>query len=237
MALKDSWVTKNFTPADDLAAEREAALLEEMGLEDRDIKKLQQQMLSPDEAVCAKAEELSHIRTTRGRKPEWQEFLDVKARMGRVLPGGEIIYRLRKLLPQLRCHDGTIKGTISLFTPVVRTFEDGFHPGWEYVGWIYRDWNPEYQIDYCDEDGVPIGKRQGWRTLLLNNIIKMDGDGKIVLKERGLVQNGTGLPLRILTEQAADKIFGPACGYSASLYRRALWNFRNGRNEKAAWAF
>lgn len=228
MPLSDSFVRKDFLPDDVKERERADALLDEMGLSDRDVKKLQAQMLSHKEAVIAKQEELTHIRQTKGRKPEWLEFLDVKARMGRVLASSEIIYNLRTVLPQLRCADGRVRDTISLFTPVTRTYEDGFHPGYTYLGWIHFGWNPEYTIDYCDEDGIPRGKRNGWRNILMHAITEKDGDGKWVLKAQGVVQNGTGKPLRILTEEQAEEAFGyPTNGEASSLYRRALYLFRN----------
>lgn len=228
MPLSDSFVRKDFLPNDVLEHERAEALLDEMGLSDRDVKKLQNQMLSHEEAVCAKQEELTRMRQTKGRKPEWQEFLDAKARMGRVLDSSEVIYKLQTILPQLRCADGRVRETISLFTPVIRTYEDGFHPGYTYLGWVHRGWNPEYTLDYCDDDGVPRGKRNGWRNILRFCITEKDGDGKWVLKGQGVVQNGTGKALRILTEEQAESAFGyPTNGEAASLYRRALYYFRN----------
>jgi hypothetical protein len=140
-------------------------------------------------------------------------------------------------LPQLRCADGRVRKTLSLFSPVVRTYEDGFHPGWEYLGWIQSHLNPEYTIDIVDADGVPKGKINGWRTFLLNVIIRKDGTGKWILKSNGVVADGTGLPLKIITEEQALRAFGyPTNGATASEYRRQLWEFRNGKQvNPIAW--
>lgn len=228
MALSDSYVRKDFLPADELEHARAEQLLDEMGLTDRDLGRLRNQMLSHDEAVAAKQEELTHIRQHKGRKPEWQEFLNAKARMGRVFYANDFIARLQTILPQLRCADGRVRETIALFTPLIRTYEDGFHAGWDYIGWIHSTWNPEYTIDYCDEDGVPRGRRNGWRNILLSGITRKDGTGKWTLKGQGVVQDGTGKPLKVITEEQALEAFGyPSNGDTASLYRKALWEFRN----------
>lgn len=238
MALSDSYIKTDFLPNDELEHRRAEQLLDEMGLADRDINKLRNQMLSADEAVIAKQEELTAIRQHRGRKPEWQEFLDVKARMGHVLHAHDFIAKLKMILPQLRCADGRVFGTIALFTPVLRTYDDGFHPGWSYIGWVHNLWNPEYTIDYCDEDGVPRGRRNGWRNILLNSIIATDGTGEWTLKGNGVVQDGTGKPLKIITEEKALEAFGyPTNGATASLYRMQLWEFRNGKRRNKTFSF
>jgi hypothetical protein len=153
------------------------------------------------------------------------------------LSGHDVIRHLRTILPQLRCADGRVRKTLSLFSPVVRTYEDGFHPGWEYLGWIQSHLNPEYTIDIVDADGVPKGKINGWRTFLLNVIIRKDGTGKWILKSNGVVADGTGLPLKIITEEQALRAFGyPTNGATASEYRRQLWEFRNGKQvNPIAW--
>lgn len=237
MALIDSWVKKTFTAEDDKFASAEDALLDEMGLTRNDTDKLRKTMLSADEAVAAKAEEQTRIRQHRSRKENWLAFLDTKARMGKVLPACEVIRNLRKVIRGLVCADGRVRGTISLFAPCIKTYEDGFHWGHEYLGWIQKNLNPEYEIDVVDDDGVPKGQIRGWRSLLLNLQTRTDGDGKWQLKGQGVVQNGSGLPLRILTEESALKAFGyPTNGSTASEYRRQLFEFRNGkRTNPTAW--
>lgn len=235
--MSDDFVKKHFT-ADQIAVEeRKSALLDEMGLTLADTEKLRKTMLSADEAVVAKSEENTRIRQHKGRKKNWQVFLDTKARMGRVLSGNDVIKHLRTILPHLRPADGRVRQTVSLFSPIVRTFEDGYHAGWEYLGWIQKNLNPEYEIDICDNDGVPRGQIRGWRTLLLSLITRKDGTGQWQLKEKGIVQDGSGLPLKIITERMALEAFGdPSNGATSSEYRRQLWEYRNGkRTNPVAW--
>lgn len=229
--LSDSWIKKYFSNEDELERRRREAVIEEMGLEDGDIKKLQGQMLSPDEAVQAKQEEMTRIRQFKGRKENWLEFVDRQARMGRVLYGREFIRLLRQAIPQLRCADAPVRGQISLFAPVLCTYENGFHWGHRYVGWCQNDFNPEYEIDLTDKDGIATRQYRGWRTTLLNLLTARDGDGSWGLNNRmQIVRNGTGLPLNIVNEDQILKIFGyPTNGIIASNYRRQLWEFRNGR--------
>lgn len=230
--MSDNFVKKSFTEEDITWHSKEEALLDEMGISRDETEKLRKTMLSADEAVCAKQEELTAIRQHKGRKENWQEFLDVKARMGRVMYGPDVLRQLRIILPNMVALDGRVRGTISLNTPVVRTYEDGFHWGMDYIGWIYRGENPEYTIDIVDEDGVPKGNRQGYRTLLLQNIVRVDGTGKWVLKANGVVQDGSGWPLKVITEEQAFQAFGsPSMGQGGDSYRRQLWEFRNGKKK------
>jgi hypothetical protein len=227
--LSDSWIKKEFAAPEIRTIEQQESLLEEMGITKEDSAYLRKSALSADEAVAAKQEELSNIRTHKGRKKNWLEYLDLKARMGLVLPGCEVIRRLRTILPQLLVYDGRVRGTWGLVSPVTKTFENGFHSGWEYLGWAHSDWNPEFEIDFIDEDGVPKGRRQGYRTLLLNLITRKDGTGTFQLKERGIVRDGTGDPLKIITEEQALQAFGRPTTAVASNFRMQLWEWRNGR--------
>jgi hypothetical protein len=233
--LSDSWIKKEFAPTEVHAIEQQEALIEEMGISKSDAEYLRKSAMSAEEAVAAKKEELSTIRTNKGRKDNWLEYLDQQARMGFIMPGCEVVRRLRTILPQLLVYDGRVRQTWGLTSPIIKTFENGeFKRGWEYLGWIHADWNPEYEIDFIDEDGVPKGRRQGYRTLLLNLITRMDGDGKWQLKadksgNMRVMQNGTSDPLKIITEEGALQAFGyPKNGPTASNYRRQLWEWRNG---------
>lgn len=229
MGLADSFVKKEITPLEEAEQQRQDLLLEEMGLTRSDTDKLRAQMLSAKESIAAKEEELTRIRQKKGRKTEWQEFLDIKARMGHMMQSGDLLFKLKQIIPGLKWCPGTIRNTYSLVAPVTRTYDDGFHWGIDYLGWIDSRWSPEYEIDLVDKDGVAIGQKRGWRTVLLNLITRKDGDGKWVLKSNGVVQNGTGRPLNVLTEAKADVVFGyPSNGPTASIYRRTLWEFRNG---------
>lgn len=229
--MSDDFVKKYFPAEEETWHNKEAALMEEMGITGTtaaDAKKLRNTMLPAQEAVIAKQEEMTHIRQHKGRRDDWEDYLDMRARMGKVMMGSELIRKLRVLLPDLKCADGLVRGTISLSSPVVRSYEDGHHWGMDYIGWIYQDFNPEYQIDIVDEDGVPKGNRQGWRTFLMRNITRKDGTGEVTLKGQGFVKDGTGLPLKILNETDVKRVFGEPSGAARSKYVRQLWRFRHG---------
>src|SRR5258708_35425396 len=115
MSLTDSYVKKEFVPGSELEEQRKADLMEEMGLTTNDVDKLRAMMLSSDEAVCAKSEELEKIRQHKGRKEEWEEFVDAKRRMGKVLHHSEIIRRLRRIVPSLIVAPGAQHNRISLY--------------------------------------------------------------------------------------------------------------------------
>ena len=241
--LTDSWVKKEFSAPEVRTIEQQEALLDEMGITKEDSAYLRKSALSADEAVAAKKEELATIRTHKGRKKNWLAFLDQQARMGLVLPGCEVISRLRSIIPQLLVYDGRVRGTWGLASPVVKMFDNGeFKHGWEYLGWCHSDWNPEFEIDFVDDDGVPRGRRQGYRTILLSLITRMNGTGKWQLKSdrngnARIMQDGTGDPLKIISESAALEAFGcPTNGPVASLYRMQLWEWRNGHKlSPIAW--
>lgn len=241
MPLSDSWVKKEFAPTEVQAIEQQEALLEEMGVTQSDAAYLRKSAMSADEAVAAKKEELSTIRAHKGRKDNWLEFIDMKARMGCIMPGCEVVRRLRSILPNLLVYDGRVRQTWGLASPVVKTFENGeFKKGWEYLGWCHADWNPEYEIDLVDDDGVPTGiRRQGYRTILLSLITRRDGSGKWDMKadkhgNMRVMRDGTGEALKIITEEGALQAFGyPTNGPTASNYRRQLWEWRNGKKVNA----
>lgn len=243
MPLSDSWVKKEFAPTEVHAIEQQEALIEEMGISKSDAAYLRKSALSADEAVAAKKEELSTIRSHKGRKGNWLEYLDQQARMGYILPGCEVVRRLRTIIPQLRVYDGRVRGTWGLISPVTKTYDNGeFKKGWCYLGWVYADWNPEYEIDLIDEDGVAKGRRQGYRTVLLNLQTVMDGTGAWDMKadkhgNMRVMRDGTGLPLKIITEAQTLEAFGyPTNGPTASNYRKQLWEWRNGRKlSPIAW--
>ena len=222
MALSDSYVKKEFSKIDELEEQRKGALLDEMGISQREVDKLRATMLSPDEAVCAKTEELERIRQHKGRKEDWEEFVDAKRRMGRVLYHSDVIYALRKIVPNLVVGPGGQRDCISLYvTRNVPTSEIDGYRGMRkhlevpiYVSWIPEGWIPEYEIDHVNDVGVAIGQKRGWRTVLLRLIARSDERGR---------------PTSLASERAVDSVFGyPSNGPTASWYRRALYEFRNG---------
>jgi len=222
LALADSFVKTEFSPEVDLEARRKEALLEEMGLTTHDVDKLRATMLSADEAVHAKREELERIRRHKGQKTDWEEFVDVKRRMGHVRHHSDIIRRLRRVVPSLVVAPGGQKNRIGLYVVKnVPTDEIENCLPWRtryidcpiYVGWLELGWSPEYEIDIVNDVGVAVGQRRGWRTLLLRLIARRDQAGRA---------------RSVVSEERADAVFGfPSNGPTASNYRRQLWWFRN----------
>src|SRR5271170_5677277 len=136
--------------------EDQEALLDSMGLSLHEANYLRTQMFSADEAVAAKGEEITRIKQHKGRRSDWEELADAKARMGRPMHHSEFIRKLRTIVPSLIVTDGRVKGTLSLFmvrsTPIKEVPD---YKGPEktnvacpvYFGWIHSGDMPEYEID------------------------------------------------------------------------------------------
>lgn len=237
--MSDNYIKKNFS-ADAIAeAERQEALLEEMGINRTETEKLRKMMLSADEAVCAKGEELERIRQHKGRKKDWDEYTDVKRRMGRVMHHSELIRCLRTIVPTLFVAQGAQRNRLGLYsvrsTPISEVPD---YKGTErfsfscpiYIGWLEMNEMPEYEIDIVNDAQIPIAQKRGWRTVLLRMIVRWNYQTDF----RGdLVVDIWGRPTRtsrasIITEDQALKAFGePTAGITASGYRHQLYNFRN----------
>jgi len=232
MALSDSFIRNrtSLTPAQKEQLKQEEmkqALLEEAGLEGKDANYLRKQMLSSEEAVEAKQEELDNSRIKKSRKKDWEEFVDEKRRMGHALHHSEILPRLHRLIPNLEVRDGRIKDAISLYIwDRNHPFEDPLLPGGKkvggvvFLGWLKKGYNPEYEIDIVNDVGIARGQKRGWRTLLLRMICRRHPE--------------TFAPTSLFTEEQALAEFGlPSNGETASEYRRQLYEFRNTSPERA----
>jgi hypothetical protein len=247
MALQDSYVKKGFEPGDELEEQRKADLLEEMGISQHEVDKLKKMMLSADEAVCAKQEELVDIRQKKGRKEEWEEFVDAKRRMGRVLHHSEIIRRLRGIIPGLLVDRAAQVNRLSLYvvknTPVAEIKDYplenkgmAFVDVPYFISFLELGESPEYEIDLTNDVQVAIAQKRGYRTLLLRLIMRRATHCKACehFDPKGFVAHPhpslKGRPTSIITEEQALKAFGlPTNGMqTASNYRRQLHQFRNG---------
>lgn len=81
----------------------------------------------------------------------------------------------------------------------------------EYIAYCQVPCMYEWSVLRLDAHGLPNGEDfRGWRTVLSQLIIK-----------------------EILTEEKAHKIFGEPSGPASVIYRRTLWNFRNGIGRRA----
>lgn len=228
MALQDSFVKKIFTPEEDALfkkQEEENAFLSAAGLEDKDINKLKKTLVRSDEAIAARKEQLINVRQRKGRKKDWHEYVDAKRRMGRVIHHSELLRKIRNMVPSIIANDGRIDNTISLYK------YDGsmFSPTYGrvlYLGWIHYGWNPEYEIDICNDAGVPISQKRGWRTILLRWITRRATIEKVNIFGRAVI---TKIRAPIITEEQAYQHFGyPTNGATASNFREALYAWRNG---------
>lgn len=232
--LSDSWIKKDLSPTQEQIGREEEmkrAFLEEAGLEDVSAEKLRKSMLSADEAIIAKQEQLEEVRIRKSRKADWDEYVDAKRRWGRALHHSDLIRQLSILIPNLYVTDGFMKhkdGSVDLSLYIWdRTAE--FEPdprkakivgGTVYLGYLHQNWNPEYEIDFVNDVGVAIRKLRGWRTTLLSLICRRDAK--------------TFLPKSLITEDQAYETFGyPTNGETASNFRRGLWKFRNTSPEQA----
>lgn len=205
----DTFVKKNWRSEDEFSEnerERLNAVLTEAGLEGRDVDKLRKTMLSSDEAVAARKEELLNIKQRRGMKPDQEELYDVKKRMGRVMHHSDFICLLRRAVRTLFAFPGAQNNRIGLyFVPL--------NASPKYITWCELGYMPEYEIDIPNEEGIPVGQRRGWRTVLMRAIMLSDAEGH---------------PYRLISEPFAEKLFGnPTNGATASKYRQHLYEWRN----------
>lgn len=240
MALADSYVKQEFTPETDLEEQRKDALLEEMGITRHETDKLKKMMLSANEAVCAKKEEQVKIRQHKGRKDDWEEFVEVKRRLGHVMWHSEIIRRLRLIVPSLIVAQGGQLNRIGLY--VTRNMAVSEIPDYPltangmlytdvpiYIGWLELGESPEYEIDVVNDVQVAVDHRTGWRTLLLRLIARRAAHCKQCEHNPKFHLGQKGRPTSLISEHAAERVFGyPSNGPTASNYRRQLWEFRNG---------
>lgn len=134
-------------------------------------------------------------------KPE--EYADTESRIGRVIHSSQLINRLRKIGDRngitfhYRQHPQPGKATL-LFRKI---HADEL----EVACWVQLGYMPEYSILRFDTHGVPLDeRRRGWRTCLLQMILK-----------------------GIITEEQADKEFGEPRGPASTRYRETLYGFRN----------
>ena len=229
MSLIDSFVKKEFTPVEletHKRQEEQDAYLAEAGLEDRDTAKLRKTMLPYKEAIAARSEQLQNIRQRKGRKDDWQEYLDVRRRMGRVLHHSDLLRNLRKLMPDLIVVDGRIRSTISIYT-IDRNLQSPTLGKVLYLGWLHYGSNPEYEIDIVNDAGIPIGQRRGWRTTLLRLLTRREKQDVVDISGKVVKQIRVRAPL--IYERDVQDVFGsPSNGGTASNYRQALYVWRNG---------
>lgn len=128
------------------------------------------------------------------------DYADVEARIGRVMDHGEFITKLRQV--GITCF---YKQHIHADKAVLYYSKDGIAEA-EIACWVQIGKMPELSIMNFDAHGAPLAeRRRGWRTCLLQMILK-----------------------GIITEEKADKTFGkPGNGKAFDKYNSLLQAFRN----------
>jgi hypothetical protein len=152
------------------------------------------------EELCRQKEKSDEV----AKEYRWvtpDEYADEGPRIGRVLHSSELISLLRNKC-HLKCwyRDHPQPRKVTL---VVQRWSLAPEVGC----WVQLGFMPEYTIMGFDEHGVPLAERyRGWRTCVLQLILK------------GLI-----------SEDAANKVFGYAHGPVCDRYLETLYGFRNRR--------
>lgn len=130
-----------------------------------------------------------------------EEYADIEPRIGKPMSYDRFIAKLRsecKLKCFYREHPHQDKLTL------VYTDLHGTQP-LETACWVQYGWMPEFSIMRFDEHGVPLNeRRRGWRTCLLQMILK-----------------------GILKESKVTEAFGEATGPASERYNSLLYANRN----------
>lgn len=132
------------------------------------------------------------------------EYKDEGPRIGRVIHSDEFLGDLRRCIGN-SCwyaqHPQPRKLTL------LYDREDGQGP--QVMCWVQAGYMPEFSFMNFDQYGVPLDeKRRGWRTPLLQLILK-----------------------GIVSEETANKVFGRASGPASERYNRMLYEWRNRHEE------
>lgn len=135
-----------------------------------------------------------------------EDYRDDRARVGRVIPSGEFLEHIRRLVPELYITDGRIVGDVAIFRTYPQPQERLGGQDFEYLFYCPTGLLTEYSLYEFDEarDVAVREKLRGWRTVLLRLI------------RCGLLSQGT-----------CDKEFGPALGPASSVWYRSLYQYRN----------
>lgn len=167
--------------------------------------------------VYAKDKEDSIRQVSSYRMEEQETLTDEKARMVGRMGSREFIEKLRA--NGVRCFTyqvqsgntpATMVNTVGLWC-VVPGQEQAGHiyngAGHQYMTWMDIPFMFEWSVLRLDPHQLPIGEKyRGWRTVL----------SKLIRR-------------KVFTEQKAHEIFGIPSGATSKIYKRTLYDFRNGR--------
>ena len=127
-----------------------------------------------------------------------EEYKDHGPRIGKLMSHADLITKLRKA--GIRCHYRQHLHDDKATLYVIHQGEEKF-AAWVQINGLM----PEYEFVNFDDKGVVVNtRRRGWRTVLLQMILK-----------------------GFITEELAQKVFGPAQGPASNRYNATLYAIRN----------
>lgn len=140
------------------------------------------------------------------RKQRWEnqeDYEDDEARQGKWMHSGELICRIKKLVPNIYIRDGNFEGDLAVYKIYPSPRENGLD--FEYMFYIPTGWLPENSLIEFDDRDVPVREKQrGWRTPLLR-LIKA----------------------KMLTEEDCREEFGDPTPGANVVWDRELCKYRN----------
>lgn len=163
--------------------------------------------LSIEENTARLREKNNSSQAVKSQRWEHQDdYRDDRARIGRVLPSGEFLNKLKQLIPELYITDGRIAGDVAMFRTYPVPQERLGGRTFEYLFYCPTGLIPEYSIyEFDTVRDVPIREKlRGWRTVLLR-----------------LIKTG------LLTEEICNREFGIAVGPASTVWYRRLYEHRN----------
>lgn len=152
------------------------------------------------------------------REEEQETLTDEKARTVHPMHVDEFMRKLRingvkcfiYQTPWKKGDPASMMNTVGLWAVVPGQEQAGFihkGEGHQYVTWMDVPFMYEWSVLRLDEHSIPIGEKyRGWRTVL-SRLIAM----------------------KVLSETKAHRIFGEPSGATSKIYKRTLFEFRNGR--------
>jgi hypothetical protein len=160
--------------------------------------------LSTEEHI-ARQKEMNYNASQSQRWDHQEELYDDAARVGKPLLSNDLVFTLRELIPNLYITQGRIIGDLAVFKTYGTPQPSLDGKTFEYLFYIPTGILPEFsQYEFNDRNVAVREKQRGWRTVLLR-LIKA----------------------KMLTEEMANKVFGPAEGKASARYNRKLYEFRN----------
>jgi hypothetical protein len=142
------------------------------------------------------------------QKQRWEnqeDYENTVARLGTPMHHSDLLYKIRRLVPNLYITEGRIIGDLAVFQTYPCPQPDLEGRDFRYLFYIPTGVLPEFSQYEFDERDVPIREsKRGWRTVLLR-LIKMG----------------------LLSEEACDREFGRAQGIASTVWYRQLYQFRN----------